>query len=513
MNFSEITYRIEQSGRGPDTIIVRDGDREMPLHSRVDPEREAESYHDRFDPARFDVLIVLGVGLGYHLLPAKKNIDSFSQIILIDVIDGIGGAIARNRLTSFLVESPRVTLITGKSAVAVEELLAGAIDMDAVRGISVLEHPASMRMFGEYYSTVKKSIEKLIHKKAGDMATRKAFGPLYLRNIVRNITLLGSAVPVKALFGFLKDYPAVIAASGASLDGDIDELRRFQERCFIIAVDSALPALRAGGIVPDIVITIDPQPYVYEHFLNGGPGSAIVVHSISSHPSVIQRVAGYLSLNSHPLSQVISELTGGSIGSIDSATGTVAGDAVSLCMKTGCSVIGITGLDFSFSGYAIYARGTAYQKRYAVYFHDRFATVEGFNCRYILTSSGGYREGGRFTRKAFMQYRHSTEDFISSNRLKNICLLNGRGLPLSGVPVMDIGEFAKRNCNESIRKKRVLEGITAAARRIDGVKIATALGEMLRGKQLDELIEASLGGSADAEINSRLRNLIAHMIP
>jgi hypothetical protein len=497
MDPEKITYEIIKAGHDLDTIVVKCGGKDIPLHSRIDPERDSGLLREKLDPSRYDFLIILGVGLGYHCLPLLESIDRYTRVILVDILDGIDSAIAKNRLTSFLLTSPRITLVTGKSADEVETIVTELIDMDTIRGISVLEHPASMRLFNDYYSIVKKSIDKIINIKAGNKATRQAFGARYLRNILLNCAMVKYTRPVRHLFDVFGTYPVVVAGSGPSLDDDADSMARHQGKFFIIAADSALPALQGRGIHPDIVISIDPQPYVYEHYQNCDCGGILAVHSISSHPSLIKKLRGYLSFNSHPFSQLAAEVYGDSIGSIDSGTGSVAGDAVSLAVKCGFSHIGLTGLDFCFSGFSIYARGTAYQKRYGAFFQDRFSTVEGLNLKYILQSSGGVRQRGTFTRKSFLHYHQALEDFIRNKALTQVVALNDRGIKLAGTDRISLDDFVSRWCPVEIGKKDIINAVHRASRMIDAAPLAAAIGRIINEDIFDDLLEASLGARVD----------------
>ena len=495
--------------RGTDTLIVSDGAKEYPLHSKVNPERDADLFRGRFDSSRYDLLIVLGIGLGYHLLPLGDEGEGFRQIVLIDILEGIGDGISRNGLTSFLMDDPRVTLLAGKSAPEVERFLDGAMDMERIRGVSVLEHPASMRIFASYYGEIRTAIERLIAVKAGNRATREAFGGLYLRNILKNIRLMGRMRPVSALFGANRACPAIIIGSGPSLDRDIPRLKKHRERACLVAVDSALPALLQSGIRPDIVISIDPQPYCAEHFLNCDLGGAATVFSISAGTAVMEKYGGYVSLTSHPFAQLADRVYGGSIGSIDSSTGSVAGDAVSLCLKCGFRAVGLVGIDFSFSDYRIYARGTAYQQRYAVYFQDRFTTVEGSNARYILTASGGLRFEGKFTRKSFRHYQQALESFIGSGGSGGVYSLNPRGLALRGVPLMDFGEFIETFSGAGAGTCGFPVTASTTAARIDPGPLVDALNSAPDRDLIDELLRASLGEGTPAGKLARYRRMIS----
>jgi hypothetical protein len=506
MNDTDITYSIEKSRQGLDTILARRGGREIYLHSRVNPERESDLFAGRFDPGRFDVLIVLGCGLGYHLMPLREILDRYSDVIVVDVLPGIEKAIERNGLTSFLTASPRVTILSGKTAAVIADLLTEKIDMDRIRGISVLEHPASIRAFGEYYDGVRSAVERLLHVKAGNTATRAAFGNRYIANILRNVPLLEGAKPVRGLFGAFRGHPAVVAVSGPSLDADIMLMKKYQRRFFIVAVDSALPVLRGSGIDPDLVITVDPQPYVREHFMQY-TGNAPVVCSITSHPSAVDRPERFISLNSHPFAQLATEVYGGAIGSVDSATGSVAGDAISLCRACGFVAVGVTGLDFSFSGYAIYARGTAYQKRYASFFQDRCTTVEGLNCRYILGNSRGLKVEGKYTRKSFLQYRQTLEDFLRGTGM-TISMLNDRGLSPVGARTVHFSTFIKEICTGEIPKEVIISAAKASSPPLNPGPMVQALNGIMNNRLFDELLEASLGRGAGDREKGKYRDLI-----
>ena len=53
------------------------------------------------------------------------------------------------------------------------------------------------------------------------------------------------------------DVPAIIISSGPSLNKNIEELKRAKGRAFLVAVDSAVPALMKHDVIPDIIVTVD----------------------------------------------------------------------------------------------------------------------------------------------------------------------------------------------------------------------------------------------------------------
>jgi hypothetical protein len=504
-----IHYSIKAARNGsPIIVISRDG-REAPLHSAVEPERESRVLEGAFNPQIYDTLIVLGTGLGYHLLQLKHNIDRYSRVILIDILGGLEKQITAGP-GAFLAAAPGVIFLSGLDAEAAAERLGDIIDLSVALGIEVMEHPASLRLFPDYYRAIKKSIESLINKKAGNEATKKAFGLRYAKNILRNAPLASRLRPVRELFSTFAGHPVMIIASGPSLDSAWQAVESRADRAFIIAVDSAMPALHSRGIVPDFVLVVDPQPYVHEHLQGLDPGNTLAILSISASPLAFAwaRSCGradnsrvFVSLNSHPLAQIMEAMKCDA-GSIDSGTGNVAGDALRLALDMGFDEIMLAGFDFSFSRYVIYARGTAYQRRYCLYYQNRLATAESKNMAYIFDSSKKFVHEGRYTRRVFLQYRDSLEDLIGRSH-KTPVSLTDPGLSIGGVAPGD-----RSTPGPALDKEAILRGALATPATRPGFDLRE-FKKAIGGPLFTELAAACLTGEQD---RGRLKKLIEALL-
>jgi hypothetical protein len=137
----KIRYTVEEAKDGALTLAAIDGGGKRYLHSRVSPLRESGLLEDRFDGARYDFLIVLGTGLGYHLMPLDGSRHGYRRVILIDIIEGIEPAVAGNPHTGFLADKAGVRFVSGHSPEEIETLLAGEIDFDSSRGSRCLSTP------------------------------------------------------------------------------------------------------------------------------------------------------------------------------------------------------------------------------------------------------------------------------------------------------------------------------------------------------------------------------------
>ncbi|MCL2155572.1 MAG: DUF115 domain-containing protein [Leptospirales bacterium] len=539
----DISYRVEPAKNGDMTLIVNRVNKErkdIPLHSRMNPLKEGDASNYNLNPEKFDLLIVIGCGLGYSLIKSQEEIKRYRHIVIIDILYNIENEIIKNPHTAFLVEDENVRFLTGLDLDEIHGILSQIIDFDEYKGIQTIEHHQSLRFMPDYYDSIKSIIKSIIDKKAGNQATIRAFGNVFIRNAINNINNLSKCKYVSDLAGKFKGRKAVIVSSAPSLEDHIESLKFYQDSLYIIAVDSALSVLRCFDIRPDFVISIDPQGRIGEHFLGHELFDSIHVFSIVSPPELVERYNGFISLNSHPVSQIIAEMfngagsvhTTGSVqgvklesNSIDSATGSVSGDAFMLALICGFEYVAMLGFDFSFSNNIIYAKNTSYQNRYANFFNNRFKTPETFNASYIFKSSRALIVEERYTRRAFVNYRDSLNNLIKEKNYESIYSINKRGLKLTISKNIDFDTFMElpsyltsydenKNENENDNKN---ENKSEYIRKINSEKsISTFNIKMVKDKLLEEkvfndIIEASLGTDLSVSMKNKIIALIENI--
>ncbi len=502
MEKRRLTYAVEKARDGNPTLLVHTGQDVIHIHSAYRPEGDWRIFKDAFNPGKYDILVVFGAGLGYHLQGLSKIIGMYRRVIIIDIIYGIEEELRKIPASAFLGKHPSIVFLSGLELREAEKALEEKIDLAESRGLQVLEHPASVRVAPDYYREIKDIIARLVNRKGGDMVTRSALGRRFFRNAVINLMGFGHHRPFNALEGRFTNAGALVAASGPSLTKIIPALGARRNRVFIIAVDSALPVLTGHGIHPDFFVSIDPQPYIMEHFDRTGERRGIPLLTMTTDPGIFAAEAGFLSLNTHPVSQFIEEAAPRAVGSFHSASGTVAGDAVKAALLMGFQAIGLAGFDFSFPGLEIYARGSAYQHRYAAIFHDRTAPVETRNLRYIMKSSGAVKQGGLYTRKSFIRYREALADMAQKEGGGRIRVI-APGPALPGIATQEMEKFidsiellpdAGKNLVRS-----AIEEVPALGKTIDISHIMSLLSDDVRSKITRASLEGDDGGIARGE--------------
>lgn len=482
-------YIVEKSKSGNDTIAVISGGKKLYLHSRFDPLKEAENFKERFNPDKFDCLILLGTGLGYHLQYLREKSEKYKKIIAIDVFPGTEKMISAVPGMSFLAGLANVVFANGMKHEDLFMLLDDELDLSDFKGIDLVEHPASINIFHDYYIEIKKRITWIINKKTSDLITLNAFGKTYLKNIFKNFQHINNMRPVSGLKDAFSGFPAMVITSGPSIEKHLEMIRSHQSDFFIIAVDSVMKVLNHAGIMADFYLSVDPQAYVAEH-LQSVESTTFPVYSISSANIVFSGKEGFLSLNTHPVSQFMQQIRNIEIGSIDSLTGNVAGDAVMFADYCGFSPVAIAGFDFSFPDKKIYSRGTAYQKRYSLFFSTRLLSVETQNMNYIRKSSNSVVEKGLNTRRSFLHYRAQLENLLDKKIKAKIYNLRKGGLEINNIEEISFEEFIISLKNKFSKREIVLK--IKDIRRVS-IDLSGFIKALLARPVFDQIIDASIG--------------------
>lgn len=354
------TITIAKSGHK--TLHYTNGQQTIRIHSAYDPVKEAQRIADQCNPKRASIIIVCGLGLGYHVQALK---DKFPGLTII--------VIEKDKNLIHLVKQEFPEVFTCTHIVNNEEEIATvleSIDIRSFRGTALLVHRPSYSLHPEFYDALIANIHKQISSRISDLLTRFEFEELWVKNILLNIKQMHTALPVKSLFGKFKGIPGIIVSAGPSLINSLDALSQAYEKALIVCVDTAYKVLERHGIMPHIVMTLDAQTHSIKHFL-GIKQKPLLLADVVSSPKVTRLIekklfsttakyytapGGSIQRESTPLMEWIQNFTG-QIGDIQSG-GSVATSAFDLLLTAGCSAIVLVGQDLAYTGREIHSRGT-----------------------------------------------------------------------------------------------------------------------------------------------------------
>ncbi len=356
-------YILSDTPSGYKTLIYKDL-KEIKIHSSYNPVKEAERAVRAYSKGRASIIVVSGLGLGYHVSEIINRYPDIDIIVLEydrEVVKKV------SQYNPQLLK--RITLLTSvtDTAKVFEE-----INMNDFKGISHYIHRPSYRICKNYYDTLLTDIKQYISSKISDLLTRFEFEEKWTINIFKNLPEICGRSTVKDLFGKFKGYPGIIVSAGPSLRKNIHILNKLRDHCLIVSVDTAIKVLHRKNISPHIVMTLDSQNFSMKHFLGLNKFAPLLIADIVSCPGIIRSYAGEKTFSTtskyytNRKGEQIRETTPAAdwlekfmepIGDIQSG-GSVATSAFDLLLNLGCDPIILIGQDLAYTGREIHCSGT-----------------------------------------------------------------------------------------------------------------------------------------------------------
>jgi hypothetical protein len=396
-----------------------------PLHSLVDPRREAKRLVDSVNDEGF--LILLGLGGGFCAEAALER-EGTSLVLVIDYdIDSLAELLCSKDYIR-IFQDPRFHLLADPKCPALEEYILGIYQPVLAGGIRTLPLRVRTASGAASFAGAAAAVESAVERIAADYSVQAYFGTRWFSNIIRNLEQAekneGPLEPVRQ---------AAVAAAGPSLNTQMPLIREKRGSLFLIAADTALPALLAGGVTPDAVVSIDCQHISCYHFMGGLPGEVLLFLDLASPPLIASRSCSPRFFSGgHPLTRYISR-SWRSLPEVDTSGANVTYAALSLAEKLGAKTIELYGADFSYPLGASYARGT-YIHPYFEIQQNRLAPLEAlfsaFLYRSPLEKKSGNAGSWYYETRSLKLYRESLE---AKSRSMQAAILPAAGL---GAPIL-----------------------------------------------------------------------------
>lgn len=444
---------LEAARSGPPTAFWNG----RALHSRFDPVREAEKAAAAVPPDA-DIVVLAGFALGY-VAEALLRGNPRRPLIIAEALPEILDCAAAARNISALIGHPRVSITVGGEPESIRSLLA---DAAAAVGSSIYFLPwkPSVNTAPEWYSQLKQCVDEHARRMAVNANTLERFGPLWVRNLAANAAVIPHALSIEDWEGYFHDCPGLILAGGPSLEDVIPHLKELARSHLIAAVDTALTAVLRSGVVPDVVVAVDPQYWNTRHLDYRGDSlsGTIVLAESATHPAVFRKLKGRpcLTRSRFPMGTLLEDA--GSIRGELKAGGSVATAAWELIRHLGCSPMTAAGLDLGFpSGRTHYSGSLAHELPH--YGSNRMQSAEtaSFTC---LRGAGAYRctaaSGEPLITDRRMDVYHAwfTESAASLGG-RSPRVVGMRGRPVPGMPPADIAELLEQPVRRPLIDERI----------------------------------------------------------
>ncbi len=207
-------------------------------------------------------------------------------------------------------------------------------------------------------------------------------------HLIENFYRLPEASDLHLWKGKMENIPMIICGAGPSLETIADQLQSLNQKAMILAGGSAVKALNALGVSPDLCGAVDPNKEEYLHLKDHLEEMTPWIYANRLYPKVLKTFKGpllYSSTGSGGLFEAwVEKELGISKSSIydhlsDEAM-SITTMLVAVALYLGCKQIIFAGVDLSFSEGKMYSQGVvsdevAHQKR--IFSGDKEYVIEG----------------------------------------------------------------------------------------------------------------------------------------
>ncbi len=358
---SSASERVVPTKDGHATLeVVSPNGKVVALHSRYAPVKEAKRLVDSFKIEPEMNLVVLGLGLGYHLIEILKKPANRDLILVIEKNPDIFRAFLNTHDISKSISSGEVTFAVNEAPQEVFRQLQPYTFTILENGVKAVKHPPSAKLHDEYYGRIIQTISELLIWAKVNTNTQIKSGRKYAENLFENIHELLRHSGVSALKSAFPDRPAIIVSAGPSLTKNVKQLRMASGKAVIICVDTALRVLLGEGIRPDIVVSIDFTPHNRRYFEGLDTHDLFLITDLEVYPGILSEFEGRKLVMNLPGKSICEWFAGvlGDFGTIEKGL-SVAHAAFLLGLYMGCDPIVLIGQDLAHSEGLSHARGTS----------------------------------------------------------------------------------------------------------------------------------------------------------
>ncbi|MCX8028400.1 MAG: DUF115 domain-containing protein [Brevinematales bacterium] len=406
--------KVENSRDGNPIIKVKLDRREIYLSSRYSPLGEAEKVSKSIN-IKNDLILLTGIGNPYLAYEISKN-NPDKTVIVIEPLREIYETVLSNPYFKRLLSNSNIKIELVETTEKLKSLLSD------IRYFDYYINPQYKSLFEIHM--FEKIINETIHNLEINRNTLIRFGRLWLKNFILSFENSVKAKPVKLLFGTFNEFDVVVVGAGPSLDENKDILKNLYRNSIIISVDTSFSYLISMGIIPDIVVSVDPQMrnVIYNLIKKNYTNTLFVVDTL--YPPIIYKFIPYnnIFMFNSPLKvwTLLKDNFNLDKGDI-LVGGSVICSSIDLANKLGAKNIILIGGDFCFPNLRIYSKGNYYEL-------SKFITSNIFNTydpwyilsKYPLILRLSKTNTPVFTDPRMLTFKEWIEKYVTTNNIKLI---------------------------------------------------------------------------------------------
>lgn len=360
---------IENTKINSPTLKIILNNKTFYLHSKYDPIKEANNQVNSFSASSDDIIIVLGVGLGYHIKELRKKFPK-NFVVICEYNPDIFKFFIEYIDEKFLKDEKLIFLVSSEKIYSIDSILRYLIYLKIKKQVKIriLRHIPSFNICPQY-KEIENEILNRITEIYSDFLTTREFKDLWTRNIKLNLNLFDSSYKLNELKQKYLNKPMAIISAGPSLENHLEFLK--QNKITTVCVDTALRFLIKNNFYPDYVISLDAKYENLYDFKYLNFNKTKLIYDIVVFPKIPRLFkeryvtytlkliktpdSKYIEYYDEPVRQVIEKY--GDFGGLQSG-GSVSTNALDFALFTGANPVYFVGLDLCNVNFKSHCRAT-----------------------------------------------------------------------------------------------------------------------------------------------------------
>ena len=355
------------SKSGPMTATIDHGGRAMALASKYDPQAEAAKLIEKVDLQKHAGIVVLGLGLGYHVRLLGERVDKATLLVVFEPDVPL--------LRAVLERIDHTSWLGGHNVILADEQMDRAALLSRIepfagfltQGTILLTHPPSRQRSGGPINEFSQMVAEVLAYCRTNIATTLVNASRTIHNLSMNLPHYAAGAITDELFNAARGYPAVCVGAGPSLARNVDLLadEKVRANVVVISAQTTLKPLLDRGIRPDYVTALDYSA-LSKRFYEGLPDlpDVTLVAEPLAHPTILDNFPGPIRVTySKFLDRLLGDLARPIVPIQPGAT--VAHLSFYLAQHLGCDPIILIGQDLGFTDGLYYCPGTAIHEVWA----------------------------------------------------------------------------------------------------------------------------------------------------
>lgn len=390
-------YRVQPSLRKDGTPNLYCAEKDFLYYDNTDPLRDAERQLAALQLKNVRLALCCGVGLGYeviHFVNDLANAMHTQALIIIEKdLELFKLACCYTNLTPS-ISNQNTFFLVGADPDALYVPLKNKIKNNnwyiLLRTLKAIYHPSSLHLDKDYYLAALRTLNQAGLHAVNDFGNCPEDSLIGIENMLANLPLIISNPGINRLFGNFRNKPAVVIATGPSLNKNKHLLKGLEQKALLISVDASLKLLLEMGIRPHLVTSLErvilvnrffeniPPEALSETYLAACPVIRREVYDLYHGPKVIV----YRNLDHFKWLQIERGIL-----DIKASAGNMA---FKIAAALGCNPIILVGQDLAFDrAGATHASGHALGEKQESFYRD-LLTVPGNDGQPIQTSQTLY---------------------------------------------------------------------------------------------------------------------------